>query len=41
MDEEVEETEFEKVFEEAKSYVHLKLHVSEPVTPKNPDKPEP
>lgn len=40
-EEEVEETEFEKVFEESESYVHLKLQLSAPITAKLPDKPEP
>lgn len=30
-EEEVEETEFEKVFEEAKSYVHLNFKLTEPI----------
>ena len=40
-EEEVEEVEFEKVFEEAKTYIHLKLQLSAPVTPENPEKSEP
>lgn len=37
----VEDEEFEKVFEDAKTYVNLKLSVSNPVVPKTPEKPEP
>lgn len=40
-EEEVEETDFEKVFEEADSYVHLKLQLSAPITAKLADKQEP
>lgn len=40
-EEEVEETEYEKVFEESKAYVHLKLALSAAVCPATPEKPEP
>lgn len=40
-EEEEEAAEFEKVFEDAKSYIHLKLSLSQPVVPKVPEKPEP
>ena len=40
-EEEVQETEFEKVFEEAKSYVHLRISLSNAVVPTVPEKPEP
>ena len=39
--EEVEQTEFENVFEEAKSYVHIELILTSPVTANVPEKPEP
>lgn len=32
-EEEVEETEFDKVFEDAKSYIHIKLSISQPIVP--------
>ena len=38
---EVEETEYEKVFEEARTYVSLKITLSEAITPTTPEKPEP
>lgn len=40
-EEEVEETEFEKVFEDAKSYIHLKMSFDQPITKVAPEKPEP
>ena len=40
-EEEVEETEFEKVFEEVRTYVHLRICVSAPVAPKVSEKAEP
>jgi hypothetical protein len=40
-EEEVEETEYEKVFEEADTYIHLRLHLSEAITPKLTEKQEP
>lgn len=40
-EEEVEETEYDKVFEESKAYIHLKLALSEAVCPAIPDRPEP
>lgn len=37
----VEAEEFDQIFETAKTYVHLKLSLSEPVTPTIPEEPEP
>lgn len=39
--EEVVQEEFENVFEEAKSYVHIELTFTTPVTQNIPAKPEP
>lgn len=39
-EEEVEETEFDRVFEEAKTYINLKIELSQPIVPKN-QQPEP
>lgn len=35
------ETEFEKIYEEAKSYIHLKVSLSESIIPKTQEKLEP
>lgn len=40
-EEEVVDTEFDKVFEEAKSYIHLRISFDQPVTKAAPEKPEP
>ena len=40
-EEETEDTEFEKVFEEAKSYIHLKMTFDQPIVKVAPEKPEP
>lgn len=41
VEEEVEESEFDKVFEEARSYIHLRIQLSNPIVPPTPDRPEP
>jgi len=40
-EEEVEETEYEKVFEDAKTYIHIKITLSKPIITINANKPEP
>lgn len=40
-EEEVEEETFEKCFEEAKTYVHLKISLDTPIVPESPANPEP
>lgn len=40
-EEEVEEAEYESVFEEAKTYLHLRLSLGSPIIPKVPEHPEP
>ena len=40
-EEEVEDTEYEKVFEDAKSYVHIKIALDQPIIAPGSDKPEP
>jgi hypothetical protein len=40
-EEEVEETEYDRVFEDAKSYVHLKISMDQPIVALGSDKPEP
>lgn len=40
-EEEVEESDYEPIFEDSRTYIHLKLSLSEAITPHIPDKPEP
>jgi hypothetical protein len=39
--EDAEEGQYENLFEDKKTYVHLSIEVSEPVVPTTPEKPEP
>ena len=39
--EETEEQEFEKVFEDGKTYIHMELTLTNPITPNVPNKEEP